>query len=413
MKTAQEALQALLAVASAVSEVELVLVQDALGRVLAQDVISQVNVPPMDNSQMDGYGVNVKDVKDVGIELNVSQRIPAGYVGKTLAPGTAVRIFTGASIPEGVNAVIMQESCVAIGEIPEAGIDYRIQINQLPQAGEWIRSKGEDIAEHGIVLKAGTFLRPQELGLAASIGLTHLSVKRRLRVATFFTGDELTLPGETLKPGGIYNSNRDTLLACIKTLGCIATDLGIVPDTLDATRATLREAAQHHDLIVTSGGVSVGEEDHIKPAVMAEGRLDMWQIAIKPGKPLAFGAIRRSSNAEKGEAWFMGLPGNPVSSFITFLLFVKPFIACLQGRTLRKEASYLIPANFQWEKPDRRNEFLRVRMNEQGQLELFPNQSSGVLTSASWGDGIIDNPANQIIHRGDLVKFIPFSQLLN
>jgi molybdopterin molybdotransferase len=237
-------------------------------------------------------------------------------------------------------------------------------------------------------------------------------VKRRVRVAAFFTGDELSLPGEPLKPGGIYNSNRDTLLACIKSLGCDATDLGIVPDRLDATRAALRSASQDHDLIITSGGVSVGEEDHIKPAVTAEGELNLWQIAIKPGKPLAFGSVRRESNPGNS-TWFIGLPGNPVSSFVTFLLFVRPFILRLQGRLDSATPAYPMRADFEWPKADRRNEFLRVKINSQGGLDLYPNQSSGVLTSAAWGDGLVDCAPGQAIAKGDLVPYIPFSALLS
>jgi molybdopterin molybdotransferase len=248
------------------------------------------------------------------------------------------------------------------------------------------------------------------LGVVASAGYAELLVKRQVRVAAFFTGDELSLPGEALKPGGIYNSNRDTLLACLRSLGCVATDLGIVPDRLDATRDALRQASSKHDLIITSGGVSVGEEDHIKPAVSAEGRLDLWQIAIKPGKPLAFGAVRREEN---GEAWFMGLPGNPVSSFVTFLLFVRPFILRLQGRHDISPHSFQVRADFDWPKPDRRNEFLRVKVNPSGGLDLFPNQSSGVLTSAAWGDGLLNCPAGQGFKQGDLVSYIPFTSLLS
>jgi molybdopterin molybdotransferase len=236
-------------------------------------------------------------------------------------------------------------------------------------------------------------------------------VTKKIKVAAFFTGDELTLPGQPLKPGAIYNSNRDTLLACIRSLGCEATDLGIVPDTLEATRDALRRASKDHDLIITSGGVSVGEEDHIKPAVTAEGRLDMWQIAIKPGKPLAFGAVKKQG-ADHLETWFMGLPGNPVSSFVTFLLFVRPFIAKLQGRVHANTPVIMMRADFDWPQPDRRNEFLRVRINAQGGLDLFPNQSSGVLTSASWADGLVDNPPLQAIKPGDMVKYIPFSGMI-
>lgn len=409
MKTATQALEILLSHAKAIKTTETVSLQEALGRVLGQDLMSTVNVPPLDNTQMDGYVMRAQDVPAVGTVLSVSQRIPAGYIGQLLEPKTAARIFTGASIPEGANAVVMQEDCEVLGSPDAKGINYQIKINHAPKVGEWVREKGEDIREHTIILKEGTFLRPQELGVAASAGVTHLEVKKRIRVALFFTGDELTLPGQPLKPGGIYNSNRDTLIACVKVLGCDYTDFGIVPDTLAATRATLREAAIEHDLIVTSGGVSVGEEDHIKPAVEAEGQLDMWQIAIKPGKPLAFGSVP-GSGAQP--TWFMGLPGNPVSSFVTFLLFVKPFIGALQGRQARIDPHYQLKTDFDWVKPDKRNEFLRVKINQEGNLELFPNQSSGVLTSAAWGDGLADIPAGQAIKKGDIVRYIPFTQLL-
>ena len=380
--------------------------QAALGRVLSENVHSLVDVPPLDNTSMDGYAVRCADIASPGRPLRVAQRIPAGSMGTQLEPGTAARIFTGAPIPPGADAVVMQEDCAIDGQADH------VTINIAPISGQWIRRKGEDLTVGKTALTAGTFLRPQELGVAASAGLTHLNVKRRVRVAAFFTGDELALPGEPLKPGGIYNSNRDTLLACLNSLGCDATDLGIVPDRLDATRAALRKASKDHDLIITSGGVSVGEEDHIKPAVTAEGRLDLWQIAIKPGKPLAFGAVRKSDDANNGEAWFIGLPGNPVSSFVTFLLFVRPFILQLQGREAKLPQSYFMRADFDWSKADRRNEFLRVKLNGNGGLDLFPNQSSGVLTSASWGDGLVDCPPNQPIKSGDLVKYIPFDALL-
>ncbi|MFZ4063255.1 MAG: gephyrin-like molybdotransferase Glp [Polynucleobacter sp.] len=407
MLTAQQALDHLLSHATPVSECEEVAMQAALGRVLAQDVSSLVDVPPLDNTSMDGYAVRAADTKIPGNILKVAQRIPAGSVGTTLEPGTVARIFTGAPIPSGADAVVMQEDCA----IPE-GLTDQVQVNIAPVLGQWIRRRGEDLTAGKTALIAGTFLRPQELGVAASAGLTHLNVKRRVKVAAFFTGDELSLPGEPLKPGGIYNSNRDTLLACLKSLGCDATDYGIVPDSLSATRETLRKASKDHDLIITSGGVSVGEEDHIKPAVTAEGRLDLWQIAIKPGKPLAFGTVRKSDEPKDGEAWFIGLPGNPVSSFVTFLLFVRPFILKLQGRDTSSPQSYLMRADFDWPKADRRNEFLRVKINTQGGLDLFPNQSSGVLTSASWGDGLVDCPPGQAFKAGDLVKYIPFNALL-
>ena len=412
MLTAQQALDHLLSHAKPVSETETLAMQVALGRVLAQSVNSLVDVPPLDNTSMDGYAVRTRDTNTPGQTLKIAQRIPAGSMGTQLEPGTAARIFTGAPVPPGADAVVMQEDC----STPEGASD-QVQVNIAPISGQWIRRRGEDLTAGKTALTAGTFLRPQELGVAASAGLTHLTVKRKVRVAAFFTGDELSLPGEPLKPGGIYNSNRDTLLACIQSLGCDATDFGIVPDSLEVTRETLRKAGKDHDLIITSGGVSVGEEDHIKPAVTAEGRLDLWQIAIKPGKPLAFGAVRKSGavkgNTTEAETWFIGLPGNPVSSFVTFLLFVRPFILKLQGRDAGLPQSYPMRADFDWLKADRRNEFLRVKINAQGGLDLFPNQSSGVLTSASWGDGLLDCPPGQVFKAGDMVKYIPFSALLS
>ncbi|MGA0832465.1 MAG: gephyrin-like molybdotransferase Glp [Polynucleobacter sp.] len=406
MLSAVEALAHLLKNASPVNEEETVPMQAALGRVLAKDIASQVDVPPLDNTSMDGYAVRSSEIKQVGTVLRMAQRIPAGSVGQSLETGTIARIFTGAPIPQGADAVVMQEDCIVQDQ------NELVQINSVPNAGQWIRRRGEDLTAGKLALTAGSLLRPQQLGVAASAGYAQLPVKRKVRVAAFFTGDELSLPGEPLKPGGIYNSNRDTLLGVIRSLGCEATDYGIVPDRLEATRAALRTASANHDLIITSGGVSVGEEDHIKPAVNAEGRLDLWQIAIKPGKPLAFGAVRKQQQSDQ-ETWFIGLPGNPVSSFVTFLLFVRPFILKLQGRSDLSSPSYLMRADFDWLKPDRRNEFLRVKINAQGGLDLFPNQSSGVLTSAAWGDGLLDCPAGQGFKKGDMVRYIPFSGLLS
>lgn len=404
MLSVQEALDFLLGAARPVSEQETLATVEATGRVLAADQLSQLDVPPMDNTQMDGYAVRAADCASGSAALPVSQRIPAGHVGQPLQPGTAARIFTGALIPDGADAVVMQEQC-AFDETSGT-----VTISHVPQSGEWVRRRGEDIRTGSAILSRGTRLRAQELGLAASVGLASLPVFRRLKVAVFFTGDELTMPGEPLKPGAIYNSNRFTLRGLLQQLGCEVTDLGNVPDSFEATRNALRQAASGHDLILTSGGVSVGEEDHVKPAVEAEGRLNMWQIAIKPGKPLAFGEVRRDGQSDP--AFFVGLPGNPVSSFVTFLLFVRPFILALQGATAAPPRRYPMRADFDWAKPDRRNEFLRVRINDRQGLELFPNQSSGVLTSTVWGDGIVDNPAGQAIKAGDTVNFIPFSELL-
>ena len=383
---------------------------EANGRILAVDQASHLDVPPMDNTQMDGYAVRAADCSSGDASLPVSQRIPAGLVGSALTPGTAARIFTGAMIPEGADAVVMQEACETTGG-PQGDV---VTIRHVPASGEWIRRAGEDIRAGTVILKAGTPLRPQELGLAASVGLAILPVVHRLRVAVFYTGDELAMPGEPLAPGAIYNSNRFLLRGLLENLGCDLTDLGIVPDTLADTRETLRHAARDNDLIITSGGVSVGEEDHVRPAVEAEGRLNMWQIAVKPGKPLAFGEVRRDATGKTaGEhAFFLGLPGNPVSSFVTFLLFVRPFILRLQGVQDVLPPAYTMRADFDWLKADRRNEFLRARLNANGGLDLFPNQGSGVLTSTVWGDGLIDNPAAQAIAIGDMVRFLPFSALL-
>lgn len=397
MLAVREALDFLLAAARPVAQVENVPTLEANGRVLARAVVSGMNVPGHDNTQMDGYAVRAADCASGNATLAVTQRIPAGHVGQPLLPGCAARIFTGALIPEGADAVVMQEQCEAA--------DGLVTIRHAPKAGEWIRRTGEDIGIGSVILAAGTRLRSQELGLAASIGMAELAVRRKLRVAVFFTGDELAMPGEPLAPGAIYNSNRFTLRALLENLGCEVRDFGIVPDSLDATRAVLRQAADGNDLIITSGGVSVGEEDHIKPAVEAEGKLNMWQIAVKPGKPLAFGEV--------GQAFFLGLPGNPVSSFVTFLLFVRPFLLRLQGADVAPQPrGMLLRADFNWPKADRRNEFLRAKLNAQGGLDLFPNQGSAVLTSTVWGDGLVDNPPGNPIAAGDLVRFIPFSELM-
>ena len=396
-----EALVRLLADAHPVGETEAVPTWAAAGRVLATGLSSAIDVPPLDNTSMDGYAVRCADVPAGGVKLAVAQRIPAGSVGHTLAPGTAARIFTGAPLPAGADAVVMQELCAPDGDV--------VTVNHVPHAGEWIRRRGEDIAAGNEVLAAGTRLTAAHVGVAASVGAAQLEVFRRLRVALFSTGDELAMPGEPLKPGGIYNSNRYTLRALLEGLGCVVDDLGIVPDTREATRAALRAAAAGNDLILTSGGVSVGEEDHVKPSVEAEGSLDLWKIAIKPGKPLAFGSVRRP--AGEGAAAFIGLPGNPVSSFVTFLMLVRPFILKTQGAAVFAPQAQILCADFDY-KGDPRREFLRARMNEMGGLELFANQSSGVLTSCTWADGLIENPPRQAIKRGDSVRFLSFSELL-
>ena len=403
-----DALPQLLAQAVALPHVDTVSTFEADGLVLAQDVTSALQVPPQDNSSMDGYAVRVADCAQAAAVLRVTQRIPAGTHGTQLNAGEAARIFTGAPIPPGADAVVMQEDC-------EALYGDQVKVNKAVPAGQWIRRSGEDVTRGAKVLSKGTRLTPAELGLAASIGLAQLQVSARPRVALFSTGDELVMPGdvapEAMPAGAIYNSNRFFLRAMLQRLGCEVTDLGIVPDKREATIAALRDAAQHHDLILTSGGVSVGEEDHIKPAVETLGELNLWQLAIKPGKPFAYGKVNRSATGDA--CHFMGLPGNPVSSFVTFLLLVRPFVLALQGVTKVDIARTEMTAHFDWPRADKRREFLRVKRNAQGGLDLFPNQSSGVLTSAVWGDGVVDNPAGQTIAKGDTVRFISFAEWLS
>lgn len=410
--TFDDALRQLLEGVRPLAETERVATLEALGRVLASPQSSAIAVPALDNSSMDGYALRCADVPVSGTQLTVAQRIPAGSVGHTLAPGTAARIFTGAPIPPGADAVVMQEVCEHAGD--------SVLVRHVPQPGEWIRRAGEDIRAGAEIVPAGARLSAAQLGLAASVGIATLPVFRKLRVALFSTGNELTMPGTVdpvaLPPGTIFNSNRFLLHGLLKQLGCDVGDLGTIPDNLAATRTALREAAEEYDLILTSGGVSVGEEDHVKPAVQAEGALALWKIAIKPGKPLAFGHVRNGKNGKNGrngrETAFIGLPGNPVASFVTFVMLVRPFILKAQGAAVTSPAAIDLRADFDWPRADARREFLRVRRNARGGLELFPNQSSGVLTSVAWADGLIDNPPGQAIRTGDIVKFLPLGELL-
>ncbi len=411
LKPLDTALAELLVFAQVLKDVEQVSTFDADTRVLAQDVVSPLQVPPQDNSAMDGYALRYADIPRAGVVLPVSQRIAAGSAGTELQPGTAARIFTGAPIPGGADAVVMQENCEAVGATAasdgEPSQGPAVRFNTLPRLGQNIRRAGEDVSMGSVVLQRGTRLTPAALGLAASVGRPELTVVRRPRVALFSTGDELVMPGDVaprdMKPGAIFNSNRFFQRALLVRLGCTVTDMGIVPDRLDATIATLREAALAHDLVLTCGGVSVGEEDHIRPAVLALGQLDMWQISIKPGKPFAYGRV--------GAAHFIGLPGNPVSSLVTFLLLVRPFLLSLQGMRDVTPRAVALRADFAWPRPDRRREFLRVRHNASGGLDLFPNQSSGVLTSAVWGDGLVDTPPGVVVAPGDMVRFLSFADL--
>ncbi len=418
LRSLDDALADLLAGVQPLTATEVVATFDADRRVLASSITSNLQVPGFDNSAMDGYAVRSADCTSACAVLRVAQRIAAGQFGQPLHAGEAARIFTGAPMPPGADAVVMQEDCVDVGVGVDASVGHAsVRITTQPSTGQWVRKAGEDIAKGSVVLPAGTLLAPAALGLAASIGLAELSVLRRAKVALFSTGDELVMPGtvapEAMRPGSIYNSNRFFLRALLQRAGVQVTDMGIVPDNRAATVAALALAAQSHDLILTSGGVSVGEEDHIKPAVQQLGSLDLWSISMKPGKPFAYGRIDRGAQA-KSTAHFVGLPGNPVSSLVTFLLLVRPMLAVLQGQSVAATAVHSVQARalFDWPKADKRREFLRVRRNEGGAVDIYPNQSSGVLTSAVWADGLVDNPAGCTIAPGDSVRFIPFSELL-
>ncbi|MBT9567327.1 MAG: molybdopterin molybdotransferase MoeA [Thiobacillus sp.] len=396
MLSATQLLENLLARARGASATETVAISAALGRVLAAPQTSAITVPPLDNSAMDGYAVRLADVTQSGVTLPVSQRIQAGAVGQPLTAGTAARIFTGAPVPLGADAVLMQEDCTAEGET--------VVIHQLPRLGENIRRAGEDIESGAQILAAGSRFSPAEMGLAASVGLAEVPVFKRLKVACFFTGDELVTPGAPLAPGQIYNSNRYTLTGLINDLGCELIDLGIVPDTLEATEAALTRAAREADVIVTSGGVSVGEADYVRTAVEKLGQVEMWKVAMKPGKPVVFGQV--------GDTDFIGLPGNPVSAFVTFCLFVRPFLLKRMGATDVLYRAFPVQADFAWTRPGTRREFLRAQRTSNGKLALFPNQSSGVLTSCAWADGLVDLEIGATVKKGDWVRFIPFSELL-
>jgi molybdopterin molybdotransferase len=399
LKPFDEARDYLLAQARTVSETERLPLTQALGRVLAEPVHSRVDVPPWDNSAMDGYAVNLKDLTEKD-SLQVAQRIPAGSAGSALEPGCAARIFTGAPVPAAADAVVMQEVCEVDGE--------RLRITEIPKPGANIRRAGEDILQGEEVLARGTRLQPQHLGLAASVGVDSLSVYRRLKVAILSSGDELVMPGDELGPGQIYNSNTFTLGGLVERLGCEVIQLGMVEDTLEATCDALSRGAGEADLILASGGVSVGEEDHVKPAVERLGSLDLWKVAVRPGKPIAFGRVAQTP--------FLGAPGNPVSLFVTFTLFARPFILRMQG----VEQDFLPTplraiAAFEKAAGDKRREFARGRLeiDEQGRalVRLYPNNSSAVLSSVAWANGFAVLPAMTAIAPGDTIDFLPFSEL--
>jgi molybdopterin molybdotransferase len=382
----------------------------ALGRVLARPMVSGVDVPPLDNSAMDGYALRVADLAAAAAAgdaaLPVAQRIAAGRVGEPLVAGTCARIFTGAPVPPGADAVVMQEQTESL---TSAAGQARVRFLQPVKPGQNIRLRGEDIARGDTVLRQGLCLSAAALGVAASVGAAELTVYRAPRVAVMSTGDELVMPGRPLPPGAIYNSNRHTLRGLAQGTGAQVSDLGIVPDNLAATRVALRAAAERHDLIVTSGGVSAGEEDHLRAAVLAEGELNFWALAIKPGKPFVFGRVRR---ADGSHALYMGLPGNPVASYVTFLLLVRPVLGVLAGQGWHLPRAQMRPAAFTWPRADKRREWLRAALDDSGAVTLHPRQGSGVLSSAAWADGLVDLPPDTTVAPGDLVPYVALAEAL-
>lgn len=400
MITYNEALSHFLSQARPVAGTQTVPTLYAAGRVLAEPVQSSMNVPAWDNSQMDGYAVVASDLTQATPEspvtLPVTQRIAAGEVGQVVTVGTVARIFTGASIPEGATAVVPQEN-VTVND------DGTVSFSAPVAEGTYIRKKGSDVAEGAIVADVGETLTPARLGLIASVGVPYVTVYNPLKVGLFCSGSELLNPGDELKPGAIYNANRYTLRAMLKKLDCEVYDLGTVQDSLEATKEALQKAASKTDVILTSGGMSVGEEDHIKPAVEALGEINLWKVALKPGKPVALGTVCGKP--------FIGLPGNPVSTFVTFLMLARPFLLRCQGRKHVDLRPLLVRADFDWTKPGNRQEFVRVQRNADGGVTLYPTQNSQVLTSCAWADGLVNIPMNTTIAKGDLVYYYPFGEL--
>lgn len=391
-----EALERLLLAAKPIEDTETIPLLYSTNRVLAHDVVSPISVPGWDNSQMDGYAVHTVDLADgkLGpVRLAVSERITAGSVGTKLERGTVARIFTGAPLPEGADAVVPQEDV----EVNEGGVLFTKPV----KPGAWVRRKGSDVEAGSTVLEAGARLTPGAIGMLASIGRAYVTVRRRIRVGIFFSGDELVQPGEPLPPGGIYNSNRFTMRSLLMMLGCEVIDLGSIPDSLDATVRAFEKAADAADVILSTGGMSVGEEDHIKPAVERLGKLDLWRVNLKPGKPLAYGEVCGVP--------FIGLPGNPVSGFVVFLMMARPFLLRRMGLTNVDLKALEIRADFDW-KAGSREEFLRVRRNDAGGLDLYPTQNSQVLSSCAWADGLADIPGGASLKRGDLVRYYPFCE---
>ncbi|MCS5591714.1 MAG: molybdopterin molybdotransferase MoeA [Gammaproteobacteria bacterium] len=402
MMSADSALDFLLRAALVPSKTEVVGLDDALDRILSEDINSSINVPGFDNSAMDGYTIALDKghTDKEGLSFSIVDRIPAGSIGNELKAGCAARIFTGAPIPKGANTVIMQEEC----QLSEDG--SQITINRAINLNENVRPVGNDIVEGGVILQRGRQLQPQDISLAASVGVGQLEVFSKIKVGVFFTGDELVEPGNPLTAGKIYNSNRYALVALLKQVGCDIINLGNIEDKLQSTIDALSSLSGRCDLIMTTGGVSVGEEDHVKGAVESLGKLNLWKIRMKPGKPLAFGQV--------GKTAFIGLPGNPVSSFVTFAIFALPFIKKMQGNSEHQTNAIKVQANFDCERARPRREYARARLDYStgsAQANLFPKQGSDVMSSIVWAHGIIEIPEDITFKAGELLNYYPLSEL--
>lgn len=402
LMSADDALSFLIDSASVTAMTEAVSLDDSLGRILASDIHSTINVPGFDNSAMDGYTIALNDnqVAQENLSFDVVDRIAAGSTGNDLKIGNAARIFTGAPIPNGANTVVMQEECTLSEDKSQITVKRAINLN------ENIRPTGNDILKDNVILSSGRQIKPQDISLAASVGVGELVVFKKIKVGVFFTGDELVEPGNPLTPGKIYNSNRYALVALLKQVGCDVINLGNIEDKLDATCEALEALESQCDLIMTTGGVSVGEEDHVKPAVEKLGELNLWKIRMKPGKPLAYGKVKQTP--------FIGLPGNPVSSFVTFCIFSLPFIKKMQGNSNYESKILKVKTNFDCKRAKPRREYARVRIDHSTETplaSLFPKQGSDVMSSVVWADGIVEIPENTTFETGTILNYYSMSEL--